>query len=608
MAKFTLKTLSGFMALTSAVACIPAGDGVEAPPERIYFPVSLSMSQAHRLIVVNSDFDLQFSQGTVQSLDVTRIEEVTQKPCNDSNDCENGTVCDSSPTEENDASPSYVCVPADDLRPCGDFGEKSVAGRAVAPGRCAPVDLKDPQDGGARLLVDVAKTSAFATEGLLLSRPCTDGGDSSRPCAAGDEEDARIQPRNGTAYPERLFIPVRGDTTIHYIDVDEEGRFHCNRPAETSGEFDFEDADDYALRCKGHRIYRGQTFGVDDEGNFVVADELPLPGDLDADELADIEDDPTNEFLLQPEPIDLAASDGGRFIAVSHQMGGMVSSLMNNWIDPPALVHVLRGLSNNPLGIAGIPRVLDSTASLSESESDWDFLLSYRTDSRIDLLHFDDGGLLGASTTAPTNSGGEPIEIFRPAMAQVDSTPVITNSNGTHSRGLVVDDRNRQAEIVACNEDESCIEAAKAEPMLVYVTNRTPSSLLIGLTGGESELAEASLTPRFFNTIPLSAGPSRVLLGNVIGPDGSLLPRVFVICFDAGLIYVFDPVREVVESVLRTGRGPYSLAFNYEQGVVYVGHFTDSYIGVISIDQRYPFTYGATLATLGEPEPPRATE
>jgi len=173
---------------------------------------------------------------------------------------------------------------------------------------------------------------------------------------------------------------------------------------------------------------------------------------------------------------------------------------------------------------------------------------------------------------------------------------------------LVVDDRKQRAEIAACEGDAACEAEAAESPLNVYVTNRTPSSLLVGQTGGESRLAQASLLPRFYDTIPLSAGPSRVVLGHVVGQSGELEPRVFVICFDAALIFVFDPERRVVESEIRTGRGPYSLAFDYEAGVIYVGHFTDSYIGVISIDQRFPFTYGATLATVGTPKGPRASK
>jgi hypothetical protein len=41
---------------------------------------------------------------------------------------------------------------------------------------------------------------------------------------------------------------------------------------------------------------------------------------------------------------------------------------------------------------------------------------------------------------------------------------------------------------------------------------------------------------------------------------------------------------------------------------LYVGHFTDSYIGVFSLDLQHPETYGTSLGTLGVPKPPRASK
>ena len=614
MAKFPIKFMAACVAAGAlSSGCVPPGDGV--PPlkdgVRFYFPVSLRLSQSDNLLVINSDFDLQFSQGTVLSLDVPRLREVTQRPCNQDSDCQDGRICDTVPSDDNSGQPSYVCVPSADPRPCGDFGEKSTSERALAPGRCSPVDLENPQDGRERLIVDVAETSAFATEGLLLRRPCVEGDDVLRSCSSTDDEGARVQPRTGPAYPERLFIPVRGDTTIHYLDVDDDGFFFCGRPIEGEAQIDYVDADDHELRCNVERSYKiseGRTFGLDAAGNFVTTKEPPLPGDLDKDELDEVSDDPLSEFRLHPEPIDLAASASGRFVVVSHQVGGVVSTLLNSWIDPPALVHVLRDLSSNPLGVTGIPRILDGTTPNYEFESTWDFLLSYRTDARIDLLHLSDDGLLKGAALAPSNQGGEAVQVFRPELRRVDSTVIATNSPGTHSRGLVVDDRPRQVQWDECDGDADCQAAAEQASLLVYVTNRSPSSLLLGVTGGESRLAEASLLPRIFDTVPLAAGPSRVILGDVIGPTGEREPRVFVICFDAAVIFVFDPRRGMIESEISTGRGPYSLAFDYKAGLMYVGHFTDSYVGVVSIDQRFAFTYGATLATLGTPEPPRAQQ
>ena len=98
------------------------------------------------------------------------------------------------------------------------------------------------------------------------------------------------------------------------------------------------------------------------------------------------------------------------------------------------------------------------------------------------------------------------------------------------------------------------------------------------------------------------------MLGHVTAADGTKQPRVFVLCFDSALIYIYDPARREVEAEIRTGRGPFSMAFDQDSPLAFIGHFTDSYIGVVNLDQRHPVTFGSTVATLGAPEPPRASQ
>jgi len=42
--------------------------------------------------------------------------------------------------------------------------------------------------------------------------------------------------------------------------------------------------------------------------------------------------------------------------------------------------------------------------------------------------------------------------------------------------------------------------------------------------------------------------------------------------------------------------------------VAYLAHFTDSYIGVIDLDQSHVDTYATIVATVGVPKPPRETK
>jgi hypothetical protein len=128
----------------------------------------------------------------------------------------------------------------------------------------------------------------------------------------------------------------------------------------------------------------------------------------------------------------------------------------------------------------------------------------------------------------------------------------------------------------------------------------------------QNELQTTEL-PAFYDAISLTQGPSRVLVGNVTvaeTADGQrvLEQRVFVGCFDSRRVFVYDPVRRRIEVEIATGRGPHALSVDENNGQLLIGHFTDSFIGVVSLDRRYSHTYGKMLATIGEPSAPRASK
>src|SRR5688572_18460670 len=91
--------------------CFPPGDGVEPPPDQIYFPVGLSMDpEGKSLFVVNSDFDLQYNQGVLQRLDLERVHALVPKSCASDADCDEDDRCDVEPSADNGEIPSYFCV------------------------------------------------------------------------------------------------------------------------------------------------------------------------------------------------------------------------------------------------------------------------------------------------------------------------------------------------------------------------------------------------------------------------------------------------------------------------------------------------------------------
>ncbi len=513
------------------VACVPAGDGVSPPSERIYFPVGLAVDeQSEWLYVVNSDFDLQFNQGTVQSIRLDRLRELVPVSCHTDGDCAAGRRCDTTPTDENGDRASFFCVddggPLDGL-PCGAGAENTPSTNALAPGRCAPISPSAPPDGGPSLIEQTVEISAFGTDALFARRP----------------DDAPAGP------PGRLFIPVRGDSTLHWLDA-EDGHLECGQDGDDS-------CDDR------HKV------GENDAANDGDGIEVPT------------------------EPFGITATSDGRVLAVTHQTEGKVSSFINDWQTTPRLEFVESGLPTRPIGIAALP-----VAAQAEGDYRASFLVAFRNTPAVHLLRFFDDGALRDPAA----------EDARPFLVNVDAAPIATNSLGFDSRGIAVDASRRVAAQAGCAGDDACLNDAAAEPLDVYVANRTPPSLVLGHTLRADGPSGTTDVPSFYDNVPLTAGPSRVILGHVSNASGESELRVFVLCFDSALIFVYDPARRRIESEIFTGRGPYALAFDEDRPLAYIGHFTDSFIGVVSLDQRFPRTYATMITTIGAPTPPRASK
>lgn len=147
-------------------ACYSTGDGSPPPLNQFYFPVGLQVSAGGNVLyVVNSDFDLQFNGGTLQSYDLRLIRRDTiNLIANPPPGCPNDP-----PTVE----PS-------------DPSLRQPLGQTCAP----PVD-------SSQYVRDSAIIGAFATT-LLLSTPPT--------------------PLTLRA-TDRLFSPVRGSASVAWADV-----------------------------------------------------------------------------------------------------------------------------------------------------------------------------------------------------------------------------------------------------------------------------------------------------------------------------------------------------------------------------------------------------
>jgi hypothetical protein len=555
-------------------SCYPPGDGKAPPLKELYFPTGLALDRVSLsdtgdgspkyLYIANSDFDLQFRASSVISYDLDALRKLVPQNCSKTSDCEPGAICDAPgvegiPTDDPARVPSYFCVDPGTKSPCGAFGDRDEADLVLTPGRCKAIDPLAPQDGSASVLRASVGIGAFATDVLW-----------------------RANPNAMSDYKSRLFVPVRGDSTLHWIDL-VDGEFECGQKGEPDN------------GCNElHRAGRSASDNVD-------------------------------QLRLPVEPYAVDATSDGAFVAVTNQTSGSVSLFANDW-EPnagPELVNILSGLPVAPVAIAALPEVVFANGTRQEPG----FLAAYRTAPQVDLLRVHvDPGFGGA--------GG--VNYRNHALTRSGSVPITANSLGFDSRGIVIDDAQRQKDYAACRATAGdCEQAAnpaecsetlsrclrEVHQPAVYVASRAPASLLVGkMTSDLGFPSGTSELPSFTDSIPLTFGPSRVVLGEVRVPGTAqsehedsagpfeLERRVFVVCFDSRRIFVYDPSKRRIEAIVSTGRGPYALAVDGVRGLAYLGHFTDSYLGVLSLDQRFPQTYATIVASIGAPKAPRSSK
>lgn len=527
--------LRSILFLLLSGGCFPSGEGIAPRTEQLYFPVGLALDEsASHLYIVSSDFDLQFNAGSVQSWDLVNLRAKVERIVNP-------------------PSPEERCVDANGRVTRGQTRSEQV----LYPGACPairhyitaddpnnPNDVDNPDD----ILRDTVEIGAFATDVIHRARPAD--------APPGD--------------PGRLFIPVRGDATLHWIDVNADGEFLCGQATQPG-----------------------------------ACDLVHRSGDDPAAEN-------TRGLRMLPEPYGVDADERGEVVLVSNQTAGAAGLFLNDWTTGPRYEFTLGGLADRPIGVSSLPEPWAVPAlGLSHLPA---FLIGFRNAAWISMVrvYFDDGA-----------------DPPRPYAKVPSRASVLTNSSGIDSRGMAVDSSARRTEERRCAQrfglDEAaatdpesaqaagpeyaeCVTTASAVPLDVFVTNRSPASLLVGQSRPAIADVASNDLPIFHTSVALSIGPTRVVVGDIVNVEGNRERRAFAISFDTRRVTIYDPTRNRVEAEISTGRGPQAFAVDPEHGIGYIAHFTDSYIGVVDLDQRRPDTYATIVASFGEPLAPRAAK
>ncbi|MEO8183658.1 MAG: hypothetical protein ABI895_32915 [Deltaproteobacteria bacterium] len=528
----------------AALGCFKPDDGREPPLNRIYFPTGIALGpDGDRLYVVNSDWDLQFNAGSVQAYDAARLRALLPRSCNSDADCAGaGEACDapSADSPSLGATGTHWCVDALTRDVCRGLGVQNAGDRLIQPGLCGAVDNRSSE-----LLLESVGIGAFATD--LIYRPS--------PIAGG-----------------RLFIPVRSDATLHWLDV----------PAGVSP-------------GSGRELECGQGAGRD----------------CDADHRRG---DGANEATpsgvgLPIEPYAVAASSDGEAVLVSHQTEGEVSLFSNDWSaltgpdSGPRLSYILEDLGGRPVHISAVPipaiaqldRAPGGPRALGYQPGFW---VTFRNASAVQLLRYFD------AVDSPT---GQPFL----GRASVDRLLATVNSD---IRAMASDASARAACEAACAAaDSACLTECARIPLQVFLANRAPitlsapGSLLIGSTVPVRRADPGNDRLQVSDLVAIDDGPSRVSVGRIIDERGEPSERVFLTCFDSNAVTIYDPVARVIDVRVPVGRGPSALVVDDAHALAYVAHFTDSYVGVIDLDARHA-SFGTLILALGNPSAPRGDD
>ena len=256
------------LGLSADTACYNTGDGRAPPLRSLYFPVGLKVSHGGNVLyAANSDFDLQYNGGTLQSYDLRLIRQHAQL----------AIIDPTNPALPLTRPPAPGCPGSPPVLKAGSGTERQPLGETCAP----PID-------STVYVRDAVVIGAFATD-LLLSEPPARLVVQQPKLRADDPA-----PPAGNSSFDRLFLPVRGSATLTWASVQRDSFADAPRPEDTPDTFL-----PFQLRCgkdATNRCDRVHQVGedADEEGN-------------------------TRRITMPGEPVAAAFSEVGASVVITHQ-------------------------------------------------------------------------------------------------------------------------------------------------------------------------------------------------------------------------------------------------------------------------------------------------
>jgi hypothetical protein len=610
--------------------------------EQFYFPTGIAVDPDGDVAYVSSgNADLRYSGGTVASVDLVLFE------------CAMELARHGFPTDASaiDACKGYTAAQLAQIHAFVDPASPTAPDADKGTG-CRP-DLLDPtiiECDETPFIADAVRVGNFAGS-IRVQKPQPSvqcGG------AAPDTTPAAVETR-------RLWLPVRGDPSITFIDVNKAplGTIHdsgalkpcfsdpsggdtvssgvaCLQCADTANT----QRDRVPDSCDAQRItVRDFPAGSEDPGATCLSDNttcVPLPADpfgLFLDEGCAIVDCQSADCTATER---MSSERYYSRLVVAHLSGGQVTLInsanptpiatQQEWCTPDGcsqqVIFDVRGgfFNADSLGRRGAfavaPRVAGNPLSLWYGTSRLNPTVAMFRIADVNLIL--PVGSFGLSVgNGPFAGGGDVRDlVFDPC------TPLPVCPAGQASCCSAINQ--------PCHKDADCCSqtCAPDESGVLrcgdgnigcrgFFVQENPPSLFTVDTRVEPDRFPAGV-PRnqVVDLVDVCQGPAHLAMRQETQPghEGER-PRtlLYAVCFDAGQVAVVDPdLASVVDTVL-VGRGPSEIAFNFGPGMpapahrrAYITEYVDMNVAVVDLDPGSP-TFDRVIGRIGVSQPPPAT-